>query len=128
MSQTPQKPPPEQQRRGPFLARRVRWNWHDDVRIDLLDDRDQPITTLDEWQTLVFHEADGNHSLDMIIGWFPTQYKDPAKVPADYRSAITEAAKFLIDDRRWVEPRDRPDDLAREVALPRSEQTATTPS
>lgn len=112
----------QQARRDPFLARRARWEWHDNQRIDILDEHDRPVFTLDEWQTLVFHEADGNHSLEMIISWFPSQYQDTGKVPADYRREITRAASFLVDDRRWVEHWDRPDDLAREVALPRSEQ------
>lgn len=110
---------------GPFLARRARWKWHDDVRIDILDDRDQPLATLDEWQTLVFHEADGNHTLEAIISAFPSHYKDPKKVPADYRREITRAAGSLVDDHHWVECWNRADDLACEVALPRSAQGAT---
>lgn len=123
MSQTPQPPPDAPERRGPFLARCARWEWHDKLRIDILDDRDRPVATLDEWQTLVFHEADGNHSLDMLIEWFPSQYHDPAMVPAEYRRAITQAASSLLD-QHWIEGWDRRDDLPREVALPRGQLTA----
>ncbi|HEX7842137.1 MAG TPA: hypothetical protein VF469_31915 [Kofleriaceae bacterium] len=120
MSSPPTQPSRSPQ--GPFLARRVRWEWHDRVRIDILDDRDQPVVTLDEWQTLVFHEADGNHTLEAIIAEYPSYYQDPQKVPADYRGEITRAAGSLVDERHWVERWDRADDLAHEVALPRSEQ------
>ena len=120
MSSSPTQPNRSPQ--GTFLARRARWEWHDDVRIDILDDRDQPVVTLDEWQTLVFHEADGSHTLEAIIAEYPSHYQDPQKVPADYRGEITRAAGSLVDEHHWVERWERADDLAREVALPRSEQ------
>lgn len=78
--------------------------------------------TLDEWQTLVFHEADGQQTLEQIISAFPTHYRDPATVPSAYRSELADAARFLVEDRRWVAPRDRRNPLPRDIALPLSEQ------
>jgi len=105
-----------------MLARRVRWDWHDGSRIDVLDEHDRVIHTLDKWQTFVFYLADGNNTIDMIIDSFPRHYKDETKIPAVYARAIIEAAKSLIEEHHWIEPWDEPDDLAREVALPRRDQ------
>lgn len=103
---------------APFLARCVRWAWHDNVRIDVLDERGRPAHTLDEWQTLVFHEADGQRTLAQIIAMFPTRYRDPAAIPAAYQRELTEAARFLIEDRHWVMPRDRRNPLPEEFSEP----------
>ena len=114
-------------RPGPFLARCVRWDWHDDAFIDILDDLGQPVATLDEWQTLVFYKADGSHSLEMILDWFPSQHQPPVVPPADYRVTISRAAQWLIDDRHWIERRGQPDDLDPKLAAPSSEQTENAP-
>jgi hypothetical protein len=115
-------PPPERPSQGPFLARCVRWEWHDNTRIDILDEHDHPMCTLDEWQTLVFHEADGQQTLERIISAFPTNYRDPARVPSAYRHELSAAARFLIEDRQWVALWDRRNPLPRDLALPLSEQ------
>jgi hypothetical protein len=104
-----------------FLARCMRWDWHDDVRIDVLDDAGRPICTLDEWQTMVFHEADGQQTLDQIIAMFPTHYRDPAKIPAMYPRKLADAARFLIEEHHWIELRDRRNPLQDGLTLPASE-------
>ena len=49
-----------------YLARCKKWVWYDESTISVFLEGDKP-TQLTKWQTLVFHAADGNTSLQELI-------------------------------------------------------------
>jgi len=101
-----------------ILARNTKWSWHDEKHINILDNEEVFSITLDEWQTLVFHEADGNKTIDNIILWFPTQYKDKNSVPHNFEKYIYQAGEDLIFKLKIIELWDTKEDLAYSFDLP----------
>lgn len=105
-----------------ILARCAIWDWHDSKCIDVLDYKGNVDFTLNEWETLVFHEADGNNTIEDIISLFPTLYKNKEMIPKQYEKNIFKAAEDLIFKMKLVELWDRKEDLAYYFDLPKEEQ------
>jgi len=103
-----------------YMARNARWDWHDGEAIDIVDDQNRVARTLDRWQTLVFHEADGNRTLSELVSWLPSQYQTIAP-PPDLSSKLLKGLEDLVE-AKLVEFWDRPDDLAYYFEWPTKEQ------
>jgi len=103
-----------------ILARSAKWSWHDEKHINILDNEEVFNVTLDEWQTLVYHESDGNKTIENIILWFPTQYEDKKTIPHNYEKHILQAGKDLIFKLKIIELWDSKEDLNDYFDLPRS--------
>jgi hypothetical protein len=88
---------------GCYFTRNAAWGWHDAGRIDVLDDRGAVLTTLDEWQTLVFHEADGERRVGEFFRWLLTKYPDEGEIPPDLAGTITRVLSDLVDRLGVVE-------------------------
>jgi hypothetical protein len=107
-----------------YLARAAAWDWHDAATIDILDEQGDVVRTLDQWQTLVFHEADANRTVAQLVAWL----EDRPAVDAHGRPAddpvgsVTQALAALTDDLGLVELRDAKADLPPEHDLPRSKR------
>jgi len=106
-----------------FLARRRSWDWHGPAEIDVFDADGSAVTdVLRDWQTAVFHTADGNHTLQEFVSSMADQYGDPAAAPADLAQTLLAETRALVEDRQVVELWDRAADLADDLDLPRSQR------
>lgn len=105
-----------------FLARRRSWEWHGPAEIDVFGADGAVTDVLREWQTAIFHTADGNHTLQEFISTMADQYGDPAAVPADLAQTLLAETRTLVEDRQVVELWDAPADLADDLDLPRSQR------
>ncbi len=103
-----------------FLARCAIWDWYDSEHIYVLGKKGE--ISLNKWQTLVFHEANGNRTIEQMISWFPSQYKDQTCIPTGYVDDMLIAAEELLFKIQVVELWERKDDLAYYFELPKSEQ------
>lgn len=108
-----------------FFFRSSRWDWHDGATVDLLDDAAVVVATLDAWQTLVFHEANGDRRVGELVSWLATQYRNPADLPADLADTVQAALRFLVDAHA-IELGDRSRDLPYHLELPVAEQDPET--
>lgn len=109
---------------GPkYLARTREWDWHGPAEIDVFAPGDNSVSTvLRDWQTPIFHTADGNHTVDELIGNMTKQYQDPRNVPADLSDVLLVELRKMIDELGIVELWDRAADLDEAYDLPRSER------
>ena len=103
-------------RENEYLARCVQWAWHDDATIDLLDPAGQAATRLSEWQTMVFHSADGSTSTAGMIAFLRERYGD--RVPPGFEQDVFNAAQELIFDLKAVELRQHKASLPEAFDLP----------
>jgi len=88
---------------GFYFMRTAPWDWHDAGRIDVLDESGAVLTTLDEWQTLVFHQADGERRVGEFFTWLLTKYPDETEIPPDLPETVTRALTDLVDGLHVVE-------------------------
>jgi len=87
-----------------FLARRVTWEWHDKGRIDVLDDDRAVTATLTEWQTAIFHAADGNTSVQEFVSNTADSYdRSSTEIPADLGRTLLGDVAYLVEEIRAVE-------------------------
>jgi hypothetical protein len=105
-----------------YLARCALWNWHDSHRINIVDIQNRGTITLDSWQTLVFHEADGNKTVEELFFWLVSQYSDKQEIPQNLEEIILTALKQLIEQMKVVELWTQKNDLAYYFELPTDEQ------
>ena len=106
-----------------FLARRRSWDWQGPAEIEVFDAEGGAVTdVLRDWQTAIFHVADGNHTLQEFISSMADQYGDPAAVPADLARLLLAETRMLVEDRRIVELWDRAADLDENFDLPRTQR------
>src|SRR5688572_1772631 len=107
-----------------FFMRAAPWDWHDGARIDLVDEAGRVLITLDEWQTLIFHEADANRRIGDFITWMASKYRNPAELPPDLAQRIEATLRQLVDDLGAVALVDTSRDLPYHLELPRKQQDA----
>jgi hypothetical protein len=105
-----------------YLARRRSWDWHGPAEIDVFDADGVVTDVLREWQTAIYHTADGNHTLQEFISKMADQYGDPAAVPADLAQLLLDETRALVNDRQLLELWNAAADLADDVDLPRSQR------
>lgn len=106
-----------------YLARRAAWDWHDDGTIDILDERGDVVETLDDWQTLVFHEADANTTVGELMAMLRKRPPvDANGDPVDPTDSVMAALVALTDELRAVELRDGKSELDPDHNLPLSER------
>jgi hypothetical protein len=106
-----------------YLARRREWDWHSPDEIDVFaPDGSSVEAVLRDWQTPIFHVADGNHTLQEFVSTMADQYRDPAAVPADLNRMLLEQTRSLVEDLGVIELWDAPADLADEYDLPRTKR------
>ena len=103
-----------------YLARCALWNWHDAGTVDITDLEGNVLAHLSEWQTFVFHGADGNFTAEELISSLQTNRPGPA--PDDLREQVLTAAQELVNGLKVVELWDRKDDLPSYFELPLKEQ------
>ena len=102
-----------------YFARCSMWKWHGNDRIDILDDEGNTVSTLDQWQTMVFFHAEGVSTVERFISRLPTHYPDPETLPPDLNQLITKNVRDLVTrgfvsladeahslDDKFDEPRD----------------------
>lgn len=106
--------------KGKYLARCALWDWHDNSTIDITDDQNHVNAHLDEWQTLVFFEADGNITVEEIIASLSAKYE--GQLPKDYNAKIIDSTKKLIEEIKGVELWDHKEDLPYYYEWPLKEQ------
>jgi hypothetical protein len=107
---------------GRFFARRAPWDWRDGAVV-ILDDDGEVTHTLDGWQTLVFHQADGGRTVAEFLRMLKARPDvDGSGRPIDQTDDVIAALAALTDDLHVVELRDVSDDLAPEHDLPASER------
>ena len=112
-------------RDGKYFARRAAWRFHDASTIDILDGDGKVVRTLDGWQTLVFHEADGSKTVTEFIAWLKEKPEvDEAGRPVDPTQSATQALTALTDDLSIVELTDAPTQLLFEHEYPASDPDA----
>lgn len=105
-----------------YMARCALWNWHDSHTVNIVDNQNREMITLNPWQTLVFHEADGNKTVEEFFFWLVGQYRDAEEIPQNLEEIILNALKELIEEKKVVELWDNKNDLAYYFDLPRKEQ------
>lgn len=105
-----------------YFGRRAPWRWHNDGQIDVLDDRHDVVATLDEWETLVFHEAEGHRTVGELIASTAEQFRGKAPVPPDLEETISKALRRLVEELNAVELTDEWEALRDEHNLPVDEQ------
>jgi hypothetical protein len=99
-------------RDGKYFVRRAPWRWHDGSTVDILDGDGKVARTLDGWQTLVFHEADGSKTVAEFISWLKEKPEyDEAGNPVDPTQSATRALAALSDDLKIIELVDAPTQL-----------------
>lgn len=107
---------------GKFLARRRSWDWQGPAEIEVFDAEGTVTEVLRDWQTAIFHVADGNNTLQEFISNMADQYGDPAAAPADLAQLLLAETRTLVEDRRIVELWDRAADLDEDFDLPRTQR------
>jgi len=105
--------------RDKILARCAAWNWHSPTLINILDSEERVMSTLDSWQTYVFHEADGNHTTEQLLSAARAQF--PAQEGID--DLILNAVDELVESLKAVELWDHADDLPYDIEFPRSKMS-----
>lgn len=79
---------------GKNLARCVRWRWANPSQIVVLDTDGSPIRELSEWETLVFHYADGCTTASDIAR--DLERAHPTRTIADYLAEVNAALITLL--------------------------------
>jgi hypothetical protein len=105
-----------------YFARDALWDWHDKARIDILELDGRLRSTLDPWQTAVFHGADANHTVNEFLADLRRPYADRTAIPADLNETILKCLTCLAEDLRVIAFCDRPKDLPYYFDLPKREQ------
>jgi hypothetical protein len=110
---------------GKYPARIAPWEWHDAGTIDVLDDDGAVASTLDEWQTLVFHAADADRTVGEIIGALRERPPvDDEGRAVDPTPSVMAALNTLTDELGVVALWDTSEDLAFEHDLPAAKRAA----
>jgi hypothetical protein len=105
-----------------YLARRAIWEWHNNGQIDVLNADRTVAATLTEWQTAIFHAADGNTSVQEFVSAMADSYdRSSTDIPADLGQRLLGDVAYLVDDVRAVEMWDKKGDLAEEFQFAQSE-------
>jgi hypothetical protein len=112
----------EDPRAGKYLARATAWEWHNNGQIDVLNGAGDVAATLSEWQTTVFHAADGNTSVQEFVSSMADAYvvRDQP-VPDDLSAKLVGEVTHLIDDLNCVELWEKKGDLRVDYEFPQSE-------
>lgn len=106
-----------------YLARVAPWDWHDEGTVDILDEQGHVTATLDDWQTLVFHEADANTTVGELIAMLKRRPPVDAKgIPVDPTGDVLTALHALTADLRAVELREDKSELDSDHNLPVSQR------
>ncbi len=106
-----------------YLARCVPWDWHDEGTVDIFDEQGNVTGTLDDWQTLVFHEADANTTVGELIAMLKRRPPvDANGEPVDPTESVMAALGALTGELRAVELRDDKSELDSDHNLPLSER------
>src|SRR5437879_2490115 len=79
-----------------FMARRRQWDWHAAGEIDVLDADGHVTDVLKDWQTAIFHAADGNQTLQEFVSAMADQYRDQTAIPADLAQILLEQVRSLV--------------------------------
>ena len=103
-----------------YLAKHALWNWHDNSTIDIVDADNNVLIHLNEWQALVFFEADGSTTTERLIYSLLTTYKNLNE--EDLRKTIVDSAEQLVFELNVVELRSEKDDLPYCFDLPLNKQ------
>lgn len=105
-----------------FLARRAVWEWHNNGQIDILAADGTVTATLTEWQTAIFHAADGNTSVQEFVSAMADSYdRSKTEIPADLGKDLLTDIAYLVDDIHAVEIWDKKGDLADNLQFAQSE-------
>lgn len=87
-----------------YIARCATWEWHNASQIDIVDANGNVLVTLDEWQTLIFHEADGGRTVRNLLTWRASHYCSQSKPkPPDLDQTVLNALTVLVEEMRVVE-------------------------
>ncbi len=105
---------------GRYLARCTLWNWHDNSTIDIIDLENNVIFHLDEWQTMVFFEADGNITAEALVSSLQAKYH--GRVPQDFNDRVFISTEELAYKFKVIELWSHKDDLPYYFELPLAEQ------
>lgn len=84
-----------------YVARCSQWCWHDDSRIDILNSDGQVVTTLNNEQTWIFHEADGGHTVKSLLEWSASHYQGE-QTPPDLDYTNLQTLEVLVEELRVV--------------------------
>ena len=105
-----------------YLARATTWEWHNNGQIDVLGEAGAVLATLTEWQTTVFHAADGNTSVQEFISAMAHAHDIRSQpVPDDLASTLTGEIAYLVDSLHAVELLDGKIDLPVEFEFAQSD-------
>lgn len=105
-----------------ILARCSFWDWRNSKCINVLDNKGNITQLLNEWETLVFHEANGNNTIRDVIDMYPTMYLKKEMMPKEYENEIIVAAKKIIQHFKLVELWDTKNDLVYYFDVPQGKQ------
>lgn len=73
---------------------------------------------LDEWQTLIFHEANTNQSCAELILSLASRYSNKDEVPEELDQIILRSLKFLVDNVQAVRMTSNKMDIPEEYEFP----------
>jgi hypothetical protein len=105
-----------------YLARASTWEWHNNGQIDVLGGDGTVRATLTEWQTTVFHAADGNTSVQEFLSAMAHAYDIRAQpVPDDLGPMLTGEITYLVDNLHAVQLWDGKADLPVEFEFAQSD-------
>ncbi len=103
-----------------YPARAVPWDWNADGDVDILDDDGSVVVGLIGWQTVVFHGADGNRTLEQFISSTAKDYRG-GPVPDDLGVILVKEFRYLLEDLKVVELRDAKGEIPENHEFPQSE-------
>ncbi len=85
-----------------YFVRCATWKWHNNKQIEIMSENGHIPVVLDEWQTLVFHEANTNQTITELILSLATRYSKKEAVPVNLDMIILKSLEFLVADVQAV--------------------------
>ena len=101
-----------------YFVRCATWKWHNNEQIEILSEKGHIPVVLDEWQTLIFHEANTNQTCAELILSLAARYSKKEAVPADLDQIILRSLEFLVDNVQAVRMTSSKMDIPEEYEFP----------
>ncbi|HAX90315.1 MAG TPA: hypothetical protein DCY91_29775 [Cyanobacteria bacterium UBA11370] len=101
-----------------YFVRCTTWKWYNNSQIEILSGKENIPVVLDEWQTLVFHEANTNQSCAELILFLAARYSQKEEIPADLDQIILRSVEFLVEDVQAVRMTSSKMDIPEEYEFP----------